>query len=140
MVVASSGSAAQAASSHVTTAARRCYSMPPYHGGGVAGLVLENPQFRKAWEEELDQVRTRMNELRQGLADGLNQAQDVMDFSFIGRTRGMFCFLGVPEQVVLDLRSEFGIYFLNSTRINIAGLSQENLPVVISRVAEVLSR
>ena len=63
-----------------------------------------------------------------------------MDFSFVARSKGMFCYLGIPKQDILDLRSEYGIYLLESTRINIAGLSSSNLPIVIERVAEMLNR
>ena len=52
----------------------------------------------------------------------------------------MFCFLGIPLEAVLALRSEFGIYLLDSTRINVAGLSETNLPVIVERVAHVLER
>lgn len=140
IIIGESASSTQAAASHVLSAARRCYSMSPYHGGGVAGLVMENPIYRSDWMAELEQIRARMNLLRTGLAEGLNAAQSVMDFSFIEKTRGMFCFLGIPEQAVLDLRAEYAIYLLNSTRINIAGLSEANLPIVIDRVAEIISR
>ncbi len=140
IIISDSESATAAAKSHVMAAARRCYSMSPYHGAGIAGLVMSNEAYRQDWIQELGDIRDRMNRLRIDLAEGLNNAQSVMDFSFIAKTHGMFCFLGIPEQVVLDLRSEYAIYLLNSTRINVAGLSETNLPVVVEKVAEVLSR
>lgn len=140
VVVSQTAEIANAAKSHIMTAARRCYSMSPYHGGGIAGLVMSDPGLRDEWQTELEEVRNRMNGLRQELADGLNAAQSKIDFSFVGQSKGMFCYLGIPLEDVLALRSEFGIYFLDSTRINIAGLSEENLPTVIKRVAEVVSR
>ena len=130
----------RAATSHVLTAARRSYSMSPYHGGGIVGYLLANEALTERWRTELRDVRNRMDELRQGLASGLNQAQSQMDFSFVARSRGMFCYLGINSEEVLSLRREFGIYLLESSRINIAGLSKTNLPVVIDRVAEVLQR
>lgn len=130
----------QAAISHVLTAARRSYSMAPYHGGGVVGHLLNDPQLTAQWKAELAEVRQRMMSLRDGLAEGLNAAQSKIDFSFVSRSKGMFCYLGIPREDVLTLRSEFAIYLLDSTRINIAGLSTDNLPVVIDRVAEVLNR
>ena len=81
-----------------------------------------------------------MNRLRVGLAEGLNKAQSKIDFDFVARSKGMFCFLGIPKQDVLQLRSEFGIYLLESTRINVAGLSEDNLPIIIDRVADVVTR
>ena len=140
MVVTRSAKSTAAAKSHVLAYARRSYSMSPYHGGGIVGYVLDDPELTAEWKAELDQVRARMNTLRSGLARGLNEEQSKIDFGFVEASRGMFCFLGIPLEVVLALRSEFAIYLLDSTRINIAGLSEDNLPIVIERVAQVLNR
>ena len=130
----------KAATSHVLANARRSYSMSPYHGGGIAGYVMANSNLSEMWESELKTVRDRMNVLRTSLADGLNNAQSKIDFSFVTESNGMFCFLGIPKEDVLTLRSEFGIYLLESTRINIAGLSEQNLPILIDRISTVISR
>jgi len=140
MVITSTVESTAAAKSHILTYARRSYSMSPYHGGGIVGYVLDDSQLRQEWKIELEQVRQRMNSLRTGLAQGLNDAQSKIDFSFVQASYGMFCFLGIPLESVLALRSEFGIYLLDSTRINVAGLSERNLPIIIERVAQVLNR
>jgi len=129
-----------AAKSHILSAARRSYSMSPFHGGGIVGHLLSDAELTLEWKTELEQVRARMNRLRVGLAEGLNQAQSKIDFDFVARSKGMFCFLGIPKEDVLQLRSEFGIYLLESTRINVAGLSEDNLPIIIDRVADVVTR
>ena len=129
-----------AAKSHILSAARASYSMPPYHGGGIVGHLLGNPELTTEWKTELEQVRQRMNSLRTQLAAGLNEAQDKIDFDFVADSKGMFCYLGIPQEDVLTLRAEFGIYLLESTRINVAGLSEENLPVIVERVSQVLTR
>lgn len=131
---------AAAAKSHILSAARRSYSMSPYHGGGIVGHLLNDAALTQEWKDELEHIRVRMNTLRVGLAEGLNQAQSKIDFSFVAQSKGMFCFLGIPQADVLTLRSEFGIYLLESTRINVAGLSETNLPIIVERVADVISR
>lgn len=140
MVITASGAQTAAAKSHILSAARRCYSMPPSHGGAIVGHLLSNDSLTQEWKTELESVRTRMNDLRLGLAEGLNQAQSKMDFGFVAQSKGMFCYLGIAQQDVLTLRSEFGIYLLESTRINVAGLSEQNLPVIVERVADVITR
>ncbi|GAA6137631.1 aspartate/tyrosine/aromatic aminotransferase [Arenicella sp. 4NH20-0111] len=140
MVVTENGRQTQAAKSHIMSAARRCYSMSPYHGAGVVGHLLNSPQLTAEWKSELNKVRERMNRLRVGLAEGLNAAQSRINFDFVSRSNGMFCYLGIPQADVLTLRSEYGIYLLESTRINVAGLSEDNLPVIVERVTEVLTR
>ncbi|NNC99846.1 MAG: aspartate/tyrosine/aromatic aminotransferase [Gammaproteobacteria bacterium] len=139
MVISQSVGETAAALSHIMSAARRCYSMSPYHGGGIVGLLLGDQDLRLQWQIELEAVRNRMNGLRVQLSDGLNAAQSKIDFSFVARSKGMFCFLGIPREAVLTLRSAHGIYLLESTRINIAGLSENNLPIVVERVVETIS-
>lgn len=139
-VVTQSSTQTNAAKSHILSAARRSYSMSPYHGGGIVGHLLSSDTLRAEWQTELEQIRTRMNTLRKGLANGLNEAQSKIDFSFVGDSKGMFCFLGISQQDVLTLRSEFGLYLLESTRFNVAGLSEKNLPVIVERVADVITR
>jgi len=140
IVVSESGQQANAAKTHIMSAARRSYSMSPYHGGGIVGHLLSDQALTVQWKAELNQVRERMNSLRQGLADGLNAAQSRINFDFVANSNGMFCYLGIPRDNVLALRSEFAIYLLESTRINVAGLSEDNLPVIVERVSEVLTR
>ena len=140
MMLSENAKQTNAAKSHVMSAARRCYSMSPYHGGGVVGHLLADDALTLEWKTELNQVRERMQMLRQGLADGLNQAQSKMNFDFVAQSNGMFCYLGIPRNDVLTLRADFAIYLLESTRINIAGLSEDNLPVIVERVSEVLTR
>jgi aspartate aminotransferase len=140
IIISQSAQATSAANSHILSAARRSYSLSPYHGAGIAGLVMSDSQLKLEWMDELESVRNRMNRLRVELAQGLNQAQSKIDFSFVARSKGMFCFLGISREQVLQLRSEYGIYLLESTRINIAGLSDTNLSTIIERAAEVVTR
>lgn len=140
IVVSETAKQTNAAKSHILGAARRCYSMSPYHGGGIVGHLLADSALTAEWKDELNQVRERMNLLRQGLAEGLNAAQSKINFDFVAKSNGMFCYLGIPREDVLTLRSEYAIYLLESTRINVAGLSEDNLPVIVERVSEVLTR
>jgi len=140
LVVSESEQQTAAAKSHILSAARSSYSMSPYHGGGIVGYLLSDEKLTKEWHEELETVRGRMNSLRLELAKGLNEAQSVVDFSFVAQSKGMFCYLGISRDDVLALRSEYGIYLLESSRINVAGLSEQNLPVIVDRVSTILSR
>lgn len=139
-VVSQTAEQSNAARSHILSNARRSYSMSPYHGGGVVGHLLSDEVLTAEWKSELEQVRNRMNMLRNKLAQGLNDAQNKIDFEFVARSKGMFCFLGIERDDVITLRKEFGIYLLESTRINVAGLSEKNLATVIERVADVVTR
>ena len=44
---------------------RTNYSNPPTHGGAVVAAVLGNPELRAQWEQELGDMRNRINTMRQ---------------------------------------------------------------------------
>ena len=111
MVVTPTATQTAAAKSHILSAARSCYSMSPFHGGGIVGHLLSDKALTEEWKSELEHVRLRMNSLRLALAQGLNQAQSKIDFGFVAQSKGMFCYLGIPKEDVLTLRSEFGALF-----------------------------
>ncbi|MBL4673368.1 MAG: aspartate/tyrosine/aromatic aminotransferase [Arenicella sp.] len=127
-----------AAQTHVFSAARCSYSMPPYHGGGTIGRLLDDENLKLEWQTELEKIRCEMIETRSELSKGLNAAQNKVDFSFLNNSSGMFCYLGISREQVLKLRSEYGIYLLENGRINVAGISKKNLPVMIDRMSRVI--
>ena len=139
IVVTQSAKQTNAAKSHIMSAARRSYSMSPYHGTGIVAELLSDESLKNEWQDELESVRNRMNRVRVDLAEGLNSAQTQLDFGFVAQSKGMFCFLGISRDQVLKLRSKYGLYLLESTRINVAGLSQANLEIVVDQVASVLN-
>jgi len=61
-----------------------------------------------------------------------------MDFSFIGKQRGLFSFLGISKEQVIRLRDEFHVYMIESSRINIAGINHGNVDYVADSIGAVL--
>ncbi|MBR9829963.1 MAG: aspartate/tyrosine/aromatic aminotransferase, partial [Oceanospirillales bacterium] len=137
MLIAANAQQGRAATSQLLSAIRSHYSMPPAHGAAVVELILDTPALTQAWHHELDAMCRRIIELRSTFSEALAPAGD---FSFIERQRGMFSFLGINPQQVKTLRDEFGIYMLDSSRINIAGLSANTLSRVAHALQEVLGR
>jgi aspartate aminotransferase len=62
-----------------------------------------------------------------------------MDFSFIARERGMFSFLGLEKDLVVELREKFHVYMVESSRINIAGINRSNVDYVADSIVSILS-
>jgi aromatic-amino-acid transaminase len=60
------------------------------------------------------------------------------DFSFIQQQHGMFSFTGLTKEQVRTLREQYAIYIVDSGRINVAGLTETNLPTVCRAIAAVL--
>ena len=117
---------------------RTNYSNPPTHGAQVVALVLTTPALRTMWEDELTGMRVRIKQMRQALQDKLQAAGVKRDVSFITRQKGMFSYSGLSKEQMQRLRSEFGIYGVDSGRICVAALNEHNLDAVAKAFAAVV--
>ena len=118
---------------------RTNYSNPPTHGAQVVASVLTTPALRSMWEEELAGMRDRIKLMRTALVNELKAAGVTDDLSFITRQKGMFSYSGLNAAQMQRLRSEFGIYGVDSGRICVAALNNGNLKAVASAIKAVLS-
>ena len=117
---------------------RTNYSNPPTHGGAVVASVLNNPELRALWEEELGSMRVRIKAMRQKLVDGLKAAGVQQDMSFMTEQIGMFSYSGLNKDQMLRLRSEFGVYGTDTGRICVAALNNNNVAYVCESIAKVM--
>lgn len=124
--------------SQVKRVIRTNYSNPPTHGGIVAAAVLNSPELRKQWEEELAGMRDRIRAMRTGLVEKLKAAGVAQDFSFVIAQRGMFSYTGLTKDQVERLREEFGIYAVGTGRICLAALNSRNIDYVAKAIATVV--
>ncbi len=129
---------AQVAMSHLKSVIRTCYSNPPAHGGLVASAILGSQQLRELWIKELSEMRRRIVDMRTALVDGLSQRGVDIDFTYIKKQRGMFSFSGLSDDVVAWLKENKSIYVVDGGRINIAGLTADNLDVVCDSIAQAI--
>lgn len=118
---------------------RQNYSFPPDHGARLVTMILEDQALAGDWKAELEEVRQNMLSLRQQLADELRKATNSDRFDFVARHRGMFSRLGLTEAQVIRLREEAGVYMVGDSRINIAGLNAQTVPVLAAAIAKVIS-
>lgn len=116
---------------------RTNYSNPPTHGAQVVATVLTTPALRAQWEEELAGMRVRIKQMRVALQDKLKAAGVKQDMSFITQQKGMFSYSGLNQAQMQRLRSEFGIYGVDSGRICVAALNSKNIDAVVSAIAKV---
>jgi aromatic-amino-acid transaminase len=116
---------------------RTNYSTPPIHGAQIVAMVLGTPALRATWEGELAGMRQRIKAMRNALVDGLKSVGVKDDLSFITQQRGMFSYSGLDRQQMQRLRSQFGVYGLDSGRICVAALNSRNLDLVTKAIAAV---
>ena len=117
---------------------RTNYSNPPTHGAQIVANVLSTPALRTMWEEELAGMRQRIKTMRGALVAALQEAGITQDLGFVTRQQGMFSFSGLTVAQMQRLRSEFGVYGVDSGRICVAALNEKNLPAVAAAMAAVL--
>lgn len=127
-----------AVSSQVNNYVRTLYSLPPDHGAAVVSMILNDPEWRAEWLDELKKMRDRLQDMRALINDALVEKTPDHDFSHLARANGMFCFLGITPQQVELLKSDFGIYLVNSSRINVAGITPDNVGYLSDSIAAVL--
>jgi aspartate aminotransferase len=124
--------------SQVNNYVRTLYSVPPDHGAAVVSMILHDDDLRSRWIGELADMRNRLNDMGVLLRDTLQDKAPDHDFSHLARANGMFCFLGVSAEQVTRLKKEFGIYMVDSSRINVAGITAENVDYLAESIAAVL--
>jgi aspartate aminotransferase/aromatic-amino-acid transaminase len=61
------------------------------------------------------------------LAEAIRQRSNSKDFDFIAEHSGMFSLLGLPADVVQKLKTEDGVYMINDSRINVAGIPEDRV-------------
>ncbi|RZA14636.1 MAG: aminotransferase class I/II-fold pyridoxal phosphate-dependent enzyme, partial [Proteobacteria bacterium] len=124
--------------SQIKRVIRTNYSNPPTHGAMIVANVLNSPELRAMWEAELGEMRQRIRGMRLQMVEGLAAQGANRDFAFVARQAGMFSYSGLSAEQVGRLRSEFGIYALDTGRICVAALNQSNIDGVIKAIVKVL--
>ncbi|WP_346827714.1 amino acid aminotransferase [Serratia inhibens] len=137
-IVAADADTADRAFSQVKAAIRANYSNPPSHGAAVVATILGDDALRALWEQELTDMRQRIHRMRQLFVNTLQEKGAEQDFSFIINQNGMFSFSGLSKEQVLRLREEFGVYAVNSGRINVAGMTPDNMAPLCEAIVAVL--
>ncbi len=117
---------------------RTNYSTPPTFGAQVVATVLTTPVLRAMWEEELGSMRERIKAMRQELVAQMRAAGVKSELGYITTQVGMFSYSGLSKEQMLRLRSEFGIYGLESGRICVAALNTRNIGAVAAALARVM--
>ena len=122
---------------------RVTFSFPPDYGASLVEIILggnnsQNKELIHLWEKELNSMRNGMLELRKLLSDSLRRSTNSTRFDFIERHRGMFSLMGLSVDQVARLRTEFGIYMVGDSRINIAGLNKDQIDYFSSSIASVI--
>ena len=117
---------------------RTNYSNPPTFGATVVANVLSTSALRAMWEEELAGMRLRIRQVRAELVQRLRAAGVAGDLAYIQQQKGMFSYSGLSAAQMQRLRSEFGVYGVDSGRICVAAINSQNIGRVVDALVAVM--
>ncbi len=126
-----------AVGSQIKAHIRTFYSTPPAHGGRIVQTVFSQPELTVMWHGELAAMRTRIGQMRQRLVQELAGRCGDAPFSFLASQAGMFSFSGLNAVQARQLRDDHAVYIVDSGRINVAGLNENNIVAVADAIAAV---
>ncbi len=124
--------------SQVKRVIRANYSNPPTFGGQAVATIMETPELRTLWEHELAEMRERIQANRRALVTRLAARLHGANFDFVLAQRGMFSYSGLTQEQVGRLRTEFGVYAVDTGRICVAALNSRNIDYVADAIAAVV--
>lgn len=136
-VVTESEKTAEMVLSKLKTIVRTNYSNPPRHGAAIVSHILSTPVLKQMWQKEVQAMNTRIEQLRIRFVEELVSRSHKRDYRFLAQRVGMFCFTGLQKEEVERLQRDFAIYMPLDGRINIAGLSDQNLLSIVNAMIEV---
>lgn len=117
---------------------RQAFTFPPDHGARVVTTILADAALRADWEAELASYRARIVAMREALVAALRAETGSDRFGFLAGHRGMFSLLGASPAEMDRLRAEHGLYAVQDGRINLAGLTPENVGAAARAIAAVV--
>jgi len=119
---------------------RKIYSSPPSHGSRIVTEVLTDPDLRKIWISEVDQMRDRLAEMRQSFAAGLAARQvDRRVAPALTDNVGMFALTLLTPDHVTRLKERHHVYMLPNGRVSIAGMRAATMDQLCEAIADVLN-
>ncbi len=136
-IVTESAEQAQAVMSQLKNIIRPLYSNAPIHGAKIAATVLNDSTLSSQWQNEVGQLRTRINGLRRLLAAELKKNGVTDDLRYIAEGHGMFALLKLTPQQVAQLAEKHALYLVPDGRICIPALTMENVERVAKAIGNI---
>lgn len=137
-IITDSSKVKKIAQAQIQSVARGIYSMPPSYGGALVDIILSDTALKQEWVSEVNSMRNRMHSLRTMLVEKLEENGAQKDFSFLNSQKGMFSFLCITPEQVRQVRAQHSVYFVDSSRVNIAGINKHNVDTLAKALVSVL--
>jgi aspartate aminotransferase, mitochondrial len=116
---------------------RPLYSNPPVNGARIASEILNSPELKAQWLEEVKGMADRMIQMRHLLKSNLEALGSKKDWSHVTSQIGMFCYTGLSGEQVDRLAKEFSVYGTRDGRISVSGITSGNVKRLAEAIHEV---
>ncbi len=116
---------------------RTSISNPPIHGAALVAIVMQDEKLKKMWQEEIDDMRLRVQEMRSELSDAFKQEFGTDKFCFLKNHFGLFSTLDLGNEEIEHLIRDYGIYLTKNGRINLTGLNKKNISRFVRAIIKV---
>jgi len=113
---------------------RAIWSSPPLHGARVCQYILQDPELKQQWFDEVKGMADRIISMRHALKDGLKAEGSTKNWDHITDQIGMFCYSGMTPEMVDRCAEEHAIFMTRNGRISMAGVTSKN----VGRIAKVM--
>jgi aspartate/tyrosine/aromatic aminotransferase len=117
---------------------RSDYSNPPLQGERIVSTILNSKELTSVWKTEVNDMSSRIKEIRQALIATLFAYGTHHHFEALGKQKGFFSFIGLSSEQVQRLRNEKGIYMPMNGRLSLAGINMKNLSYVAEALLSVM--
>ncbi|XP_029465097.1 aspartate aminotransferase, mitochondrial [Rhinatrema bivittatum] len=136
-VVCSDPDEAKRVESQLKILIRPMYSNPPLSGARIAAMILNTPELRAEWLEEVKGMANRIISMREQLVSNLKKEGSIHNWQHITDQIGMFCFTGLKPEQVDRLTKEFSVYLTKDGRISVAGITSANVGYLAHAIYQV---
>ncbi len=123
----------------VSAIVRSGASHAPDHGPSVVRTILQDDTLKALWFNELDQMRTRVVEVRQQIVETERTRLGTNQLAHIAKQSGMFSLLPLTEAQEVALTRDHGIHVVKGGRVNVARLGADDIKKLIRAISEITS-
>jgi aspartate/tyrosine/aromatic aminotransferase len=116
---------------------RNMYSNPPLQGMRIVKTILQDPELRAMWQEDMTLMSGRINDMRAALRAELERIGTPGDWGHITSQIGMFSYTGLSVKQSEAMLSEHHIYMLKNGRISMAGVNSKNVAYIAASIKAV---
>ena len=99
---------------------RANYSNPPSHGARIVSTILNTPELKAEWRENVKTMADRIILMRSELRSRLEKLSTPGSWLHITEQIGMFCFTGLNPAQCEFLKKEKAVYLMSNGRISVS--------------------